>query len=79
MYPSEFIFDKRPDNSKWLLNNPVENFSVFLKVLKLPTLELNDANVSSWAASVKMFKVAPKAADPFVEVPTPLWSWMLSA
>ena len=33
---------------------------------------------SSRTASVKIFKLAPKAPDPFVEVPTPLWSCKFS-
>ncbi len=50
---------------------PVLNFTVCFLVLKEPKeLEIS-ANASSETASVKMFKLAPKAPEPLVDVPTP--------
>ena len=71
IYPSEVILDRRPLNSKPLSEIPVENLIVFLSVLKLPTLEASCAYDFSDALSVSRLILAPKAAAPFVDVPTP--------
>ena len=51
---------------------------VCFRVLKLPKLFEISPEASSEKASVNTFKLAPKAPEPFVEVPTPRCSCKLS-
>ena len=71
MYPSDCKTDKRPAISKWSFSKPVLNLTVFFKVLKLPTELAISALASLVYESVSIFKLAPKAPEPLVEVPTP--------
>ena len=72
MYPLDLILDNLPDNSKLSLINPVENPTEFLTVLKLPSELFISNDAFSEAALVKILMLPPKAAEPLVEVPTPL-------
>ena len=74
MYPPDLILDNLPENSNLSLINPVENPTEFLTVLKLPNVLLISNEGLSDAAFVKILMLPPKAAGPFVEVPTPLWT-----
>ena len=58
--------------------NPVEKLTEFFTVLKLPSELFISNNATSDAAFVWIFILPPKAAEPFVDVPTPLWIWILS-
>ncbi len=77
-YPCDEIFDSLPDNSKFSLILPVVNFTVCLRVLNDPKEFEVSPPASSAIASVKIFRLAPKAPDPLVEVPTPRCSCRFS-
>src|SRR5690606_22116595 len=66
-----YKLDSLPVSSNVLLTSPVENLAVCFRVLKLPK-ELEISPLASYEyASVSKFKLAPKAPEPLVEVPTP--------
>ena len=70
--------DKRPENSKCSSSNPVVNFKVFFCVPYEPKEFEISPPASFEIASVKIFKLAPKAPEPLVEVPTPRCNCKLS-
>ena len=72
MYPSDKIRDNRASNVNRLLINPLPTLTVFLIVLNDPA-ELSMVTYDFlFKSSVLMLILAPKAAAPLVELPTPL-------
>ena len=66
------MFDSLPDISTLLFSFPVENLTVCFLVLYDPYEFENSPKASLDIASVRIFKLAPKAPAPLVDVPTPL-------
>ena len=65
------MLENLPETSRCSLILPVVNFTVCFLVPKEPKELAISPPASSETASVKMFKLAPKAPEPLVEVPTP--------
>ena len=71
MNPSDKICDKRTSIENLPLINPVPAFKVFFNVLNEPKELSKMPYELEEISSVFMFKLAPKAAAPFVDVPIP--------
>ncbi len=77
MNPSDTIRDNRVSTDHLPSIRPVPAITLFFRVLKEPKEALVSANASLRRVLVWIFRLAPNADEPLVEVPTPRWIWML--